>query len=829
MQLPIHVRALFHQLRFRVPSSDVLLQLDDEAWRTLLSFSDRTNLTLALSQNLPTAVPAWVTQRLRHNLEANTIRWQRLQTTTLEIQSAFREAHVDYLVLKGFSHCPGFAPRPELRTQNDLDLYFPPPQLERARDALLNLGYEPISAGAKHPIDHLPAMIRKTGWQWRGDYFDVDIPISCDLHFRLWDAHTEGFGPIGLDSFWERRITRGLGTLTFSSLAPQDALAYACLHALRHTLRGDMRPSHFYEIASFLERHQADDPFWLRWSALHDSSLQRLQAVCFSIAREWFDCALSAAALAALSDLPAAIQHWVSTYSYSPIREIPHVAKTELWLHWSLLSSNRAKLSIALRRLLPVSLPGPVAAVHLLDHQRTLSVRLRARFLYILHLVHRSVHHLRALIPTLTGGISWFGRGRLQLGRPFWQFLAAATCFNLGLFIYFLLYNLYLLKLDFREDFIGYVTAAMTTGSLLGSLAAISWLPRFRARTTLVFTLIAISLLSALRALVTTPPLHLLLALLSGMISSCWAVSILPVITQLTTPSNRTRGFSIFFSTGIAVGFLGGLIGGALPAKLATIHALSKVATYRTALLIGSTVVLAGIIPLRKLKLTAIAHQSLPFFRLDSFLKQFIIAIALWNLGVGALNPFFNVLFTRMHMPLPQLGIIFSASQLIQALAVSLSPLVLRKLGLIRGISTMQLVASTIMLSFLVLHTPSWAGIAYIGFMATQYMGEPGTFTLLMERVEPGQRTAASGLNFLVTSAAQAVAASLAGLAVTHFGYSWLVLVAALIAVAAASLFRKLSSLSPQASVPDNAPAHSNASTSHTPAAPPVLSVESHS
>ena len=38
------------------------------------------------------------------------------------------------------------------------------------------------------PTDHLPALIRKTGWEWRGDFFDPEIPTAIELHHRFWNS-----------------------------------------------------------------------------------------------------------------------------------------------------------------------------------------------------------------------------------------------------------------------------------------------------------------------------------------------------------------------------------------------------------------------------------------------------------------------------------------------------------------------------------------------------------------------------------------------------------------------------------------------------------------
>ena len=85
-----------------------------------------------------------------------------------------------------------------------------------------------------------------------------------------------------------------------------------------------------------------------------------------------------------------------------------------------------------------------------------------------------------------------------------------------------------------------------------------------------------------------------------------------------------------------------------------------------------------------------------------------------------------------------------------------------------------------------------WAAAAYTGYMAFQYMSEPGMFTLLMESVAVAERNSASALNFLVTFAGQAIAASAAGWMLARFGYPPVLAAGAAICVAAALLLRGL-------------------------------------
>jgi hypothetical protein len=54
-------------------------------------------------------------------------------------------------------------------------------------------------------------MIRRTGWRWRGDYFDPEQPYSIELHFRFWNPAAECISVDGLDDLWRRRTTRNIG------------------------------------------------------------------------------------------------------------------------------------------------------------------------------------------------------------------------------------------------------------------------------------------------------------------------------------------------------------------------------------------------------------------------------------------------------------------------------------------------------------------------------------------------------------------------------------------------------------------------------------------
>src|ERR1035438_7809934 len=159
--------------------------------------------------------------------------------------------------------------------------------------------------------------------------------------------------------------------------------------------------------------------------------------------------------------------------------------KDELWLHWALIDSRAARGTILRRRLLPDQLPNALDAVHVSEQQLTWSLQLARYFRIAAYFASRASHHLRALPSVAWSAVRWFGHGT-GLGRQFWRFFFAEAFFDFGMFIFFFLYNLYLLQLGFHEDFLGVVAGVMTAGNIVGSLLTVVAMQRFGIRRTLL-------------------------------------------------------------------------------------------------------------------------------------------------------------------------------------------------------------------------------------------------------------------------------------------------------------------------------------------------------
>jgi len=267
---------------------------------------------------------------------------------------------------------------------------------------------------------------------------------------------------------------------------------------------------------------------------------------------------------------------------------------------------------------------------------------------------------------------------------------------------------------------------------------------------------------------------------------------------------------------------LGGLVSGHLPGWISRFYAvlianrvlgmtthptLTTIQANRITLLSGCAIVGIALIPLWRLpQHTAAPKVTLPRWS-NPFLRRFLPAMAVWCLVTGAFPQFATIYFVRhLGLSIERMGSVFSISQLIQFVALLSAPLLFRRVGIPSGIMLTQLGTAASLGLLAVTHTPAQAAWVYWAYMATQYMNEPGIYSLLMDRVPSSEHNGASASTFFVSSSAQVVASAAAGAALARFGYSPVLAVIAVLAVVAAILFRRLPStgLAMAAPAPDH-------------------------
>jgi MFS family permease len=362
-----------------------------------------------------------------------------------------------------------------------------------------------------------------------------------------------------------------------------------------------------------------------------------------------------------------------------------------------------------------------------------------------------------------------------RFSASFWVFFAAAFLWDFGIGLYFFLFNLFLANLYHKESILGLVTGALTLGNLAGSIPMSILVRRIGLRNALLTGFVSAPLLCVSRTLVISLPMQMGLAFLAGIALSCWPVCFSPVLARLTTEENRDFGFSIVFATGIGSGTLAGLVAGHIPKMLRSATGINHMGNdLQLILLFACGVAMLGIAPLLMLRIgRAQCNERLNIRLIHPYLFRFLPPFVFWSMVTGSITPFAAVfLQQRLRISLTNVGLVFSASQLVQFAAVLLAPLLFRRLGTVPGIITTQLAAGAALLILAHAQSAPGAIAAYLGYMSVQFMSGPGIYSLLMNQLPEEERSTASAVQNIAGSLSNAAAALFTGSMLMKFGYA---------------------------------------------------------
>lgn len=388
-----------------------------------------------------------------------------------------------------------------------------------------------------------------------------------------------------------------------------------------------------------------------------------------------------------------------------------------------------------------------------------------------------------------------------KLSRQYWTFFTAAFFLDAGFSVYVFLFNLYLLDCRMNERVMGWVGGALTLGSMLGTLPAGALARKIGLRPLLIAVFLSAPLLNAARVLWIWEPAQVGLAFLAGVSLSSWGVCFLSAIARLTTPKNRAAGFSVIFSVSVGVAVAGGVVCGYLRQWLASAGLpLQPVAVKRLILLGACTFVVIGLIPTLRLRMQPNASDGessseqpahwLRMWKLSSFLIRFLPAMALWSAVLQSFTPFANVYLTRnLHVPMEEIGIVFSTAQILQFSLGLFTPILFRAVGLVNGIAATQMVAAALLAVLAAATNGNVAIVLYLAFSAAQWMSAPGLYNLLMNETPDAERSNAAALTLFFNALAGSAATAGTGVLLTRFGYPPVLAWIAAAAVAITLLF----------------------------------------
>ncbi|MCI0627338.1 MAG: nucleotidyltransferase family protein [Acidobacteria bacterium] len=387
--------------------------LDEQSWSRALATTDTAGLTFHLLAKLRRLghvgnLPQRVQERLARNERDHTARVMAMSSEFVEFNRLLQSRSIRYLTLKGLTYWPDFVDSIDHRVQYDHDFLVDPDDVQQTSQLFAELGYTPLESPGELAVDHLPTLVKKTGWAWKGNLYDPDIPRAVELHFQLWNSDFELI-PIRFPmDVWTRAIQQSFQGKRVPTLCLQHTLLYGILHVFRHLLRNDLRLSHLYEISYFLETHVTDSAFWEDFAQQLQTCPQSLKAAAtvLELARHCFgNCVPPRMDAMIREHLPPAGALWIERFGKKEALHCFRKSKSALLLHLAFVGGSRWKL--LRRKWIPRHWPLPSFGVQVPEAACGAAFRLRQRIHYVIQIVKRAGFHVSELARFVFEFPSW--------------------------------------------------------------------------------------------------------------------------------------------------------------------------------------------------------------------------------------------------------------------------------------------------------------------------------------------------------------------------------------------------------------------------------------
>jgi MFS family permease len=341
-----------------------------------------------------------------------------------------------------------------------------------------------------------------------------------------------------------------------------------------------------------------------------------------------------------------------------------------------------------------------------------------------------------------------------------------------------LVLNLYLRELGQDEAVMGLFSAAQTlamaaTGAAIGALFARLGIWRTMTGGLALFVVAAFAL-----ALVSSTPLLLAMAVLSGVGVSSLFAGTMPAIVEWVAPDGRQFATTVAFAlVGLSL-TLGSLVGGFLPRLID----LEPLAEFRWTIGGGAALAACALIPLLRMEpgrrrpvphagRPATAESGADAGRARSDAAVFVGLSAVYAIGYGALLPFYNVYLASLGAGPQTIGAVYALSGFLQATLGLLAPVVARRTGSLWAVAALRLAPLPVVAALLAAPSVGLAAVAFVARGATFGPTIPTEATFVAEVVPARSRSAVFGWRFASWNLAWAGASAAAGAIIVRAGY----------------------------------------------------------
>jgi MFS family permease len=363
------------------------------------------------------------------------------------------------------------------------------------------------------------------------------------------------------------------------------------------------------------------------------------------------------------------------------------------------------------------------------------------------------------------------------------------------------IFNLYIIKLGYNEQFLGLIVSVTMIATGIFAFPAAQLCDRIGSKKSLLLSGILSAIALYLLYVLTSQEWLLILSLLSGIFSTVPTIIASPFMCENSTPEDRIYLFSFNFAIFVVATVVGMAIGGYLPQVWTALFGVdsSSIVSYRYTLYASLIVAVLSIVPLAFLEERKKVSVAVPDYKSmiielagSATVKRLVVISCLIGFGAGLIVPFFNVYFNKILSATPgQIGLIFALAQAFMAVGAMAVPYMVSKIGKVKTVSLTYVISIPFLILLAISTNLYVASAAYVLRMVFMNMSSPIYNSFSMEVVHEEEMASVSSLTSMGNYIAIAMSSYVAGVFMTYGSYLLPYLATCVFYLAASVLFFK--------------------------------------
>ncbi|ETA67217.1 arabinose efflux permease family protein [Methanolobus tindarius DSM 2278] len=338
------------------------------------------------------------------------------------------------------------------------------------------------------------------------------------------------------------------------------------------------------------------------------------------------------------------------------------------------------------------------------------------------------------------------------------MFLTYVFLISLNLGVYKVIFNLYILRLGYSEDFLGMILSLTSIATGVFSIPAAMICDRIGRKRTLLLSCLLLTISLVFLYNTTVKELLMFFSILYGASSALNIVTGSTFMLENSKPYERMHLFSMYQLFYTAATMAGNLVGGAFPAMLAKVTEMdaSGSLAYRITLMLSLVTIMVSFLPLLKIKEEkAVVHQKRRSYIFSSLLRsenvlKMIIVYTFFGLGWGLALPYFNVyLDVILNAGSDEIGIVFSLAEILMMIALLFLPAFTECFGKIRVASMVQILSIPFLMLFISTPILPLVGFAYVMRSTLMNLANPILNNFKLEIVSEEERATMNSIAWM--------------------------------------------------------------------------------